>query len=1170
MFTGVMALTTAIIGFLIVINSLAVAEKRKRDYKLGLLIPYKTVLPHLANDFNKGESFAAAMTIAVEQINADPSLLADYNLTFVWKDTKCNELVAVREQLNQIDSGVQAFIGPGCNCHTAARNAAAFNMTMISFMCSSAELSNKIKYPTFGRTFAVDSQVGPSLISLLKYTYNWTIVAVVCQDSTKWTSLKEHLLEEFENNGILVSREYTVVNPPLYANNRQYSEEFSEALRDIKQKARIVLVIGDWTVSLETLYLAKQEGMINGDFVFILFELNQGDVHRRKGLPFFWFYNYFHNELRNSTLTSAAIREAMQAALVLAVKNPRGESYQSFLTEIRLKTSQSPFYSLHYNKTKKAWGTIPSIYAAYLYNAVYQFGVALNKSITKLGPEAQNRTPSGEEIFSHLRDYSFDNIQGYKTHLDKNGDAQFNLTLLDIRLTSSGYVLIDVGDFQISHSNASNSTFASKEGFPRLVFHNNLTKIWIGGKPPKDRPRCGFNNELCPPPAEKPSDNRTEIIAGVSCGLGFLALLLVINLIRQYRLERELKNRLWKIDYNQLGFERKTSNTSLASAVVKDTNEENIPLMREETSDGKITTAGHYKGNMVTIAKLPKGQIDLTRKVLLELKQMRDIRHDNLNQFIGACVEPEVCIVMQYCSRGSLQDILENEDVKLDHMFMASLIADIVKGMAYMHSSDVKSHGNLKSSNCLVDSRWVLKITDYGLPSFRAKVKKNREDYAYYRDLLWVAPELLRIPNRPSRGTQKGDVYSFAIILQEFHTREGPYSANFMEPKDIINRVKESEFPPFRPTVTTLMTGLEEVRELMKQCWVENPEERPDFHEIKKIMHKVLVNNGMKTNIFDNIVYMMEKYADNLEELVMERTGQLIEEKKKTDALLERMLPRPVAEQLKKGQTVEAESFHEVSIYFSDIVGFTSLSSGSTPMQVVTLLNDLYTLFDDIIQEYDVYKVETIGDAYMVVSGLPIRNGHEHAGEISRMALHLVEAVKTNFKVRHKPDHQLKLRVGLHSGPCVAGVVGNTMPRYCLFGDTVNTASRMESNGEALRIHISEATKGILDGLGGFKVEERGDVFLKGKGTCKTYWLISAVPRPTKKVNKLLQPNGQPIMNYLNTPGHHFGSNNSLNLKRADSIRRSAKNVSPCPMKKNLHKPVPDEETAALLNQTSV
>ena len=110
-------------------------------------------------------------------------------------------------------------------------------------MCSAAELSDKVKYPTFGRTFAVDSQVGPSLISLLKYTYNWTIVAVICQNTTKWTSLKEHLLKEFENNDITVSREYIVMKSPFYAKNITYSEEFSEALRDIKQKARSKLLV---------------------------------------------------------------------------------------------------------------------------------------------------------------------------------------------------------------------------------------------------------------------------------------------------------------------------------------------------------------------------------------------------------------------------------------------------------------------------------------------------------------------------------------------------------------------------------------------------------------------------------------------------------------------------------------------------------------------------------------------------------------------------------------------------------------------------------------------------------------------------------------------------------------------------------------------------------------
>lgn len=117
------------------------------------------------------------------------------------------------------------------------------------------------------------------------------------------------------------------------------------------------------------------------------------------------------------------------------------------------------------------------------------------------------------------------------------------------------------------------------------------------------------------------------------------------------------------------------------------------------------------------------------------------------------------------------------------------------------------------------------------------------------------------------------------------------------------------------------------------------------------------------------------------------------------------------------------------------------------PLQVVNLLNDLYTLFDGIIGNYDVYKVETIGDAYMVVSGLPKTNGILHAGEAASMSLHLLDAIR-KFRIRHRPNDTLKLRIGLHSGSCVSGVVGQKMPRYCLFGDTVNTASRMESTGQ--------------------------------------------------------------------------------------------------------------------------
>ncbi|KER30902.1 hypothetical protein T265_13072, partial [Opisthorchis viverrini] len=186
--------------------------------------------------------------------------------------------------------------------------------------------------------------------------------------------------------------------------------------------------------------------------------------------------------------------------------------------------------------------------------------------------------------------------------------------------------------------------------------------------------------------------------------------------------------------------------------------------------------------------------------------------------------------------------------------------------------------------------------------------------------------------------------------------------------------------------------------------------------------------SGRHTNIMDNLMSLMEEYAVELEKLVAARSAELMEEKSRTEQLLYQMLPEPVAEQLKRGKLVEPEAFDSVTIYFSDICGFTEWSSTASAFEVVSLLNELYTRFDAVLSSYDVYKVETIGDAYMVVSGLPKRN-ENHAGEIASMSLRLLDDIKENFT--------LSLRIGIHSGPCAAGVVGTKMPRYCLFGDTV-------------------------------------------------------------------------------------------------------------------------------------
>ncbi|XP_022808402.1 adenylate cyclase, germination specific-like [Stylophora pistillata] len=237
------------------------------------------------------------------------------------------------------------------------------------------------------------------------------------------------------------------------------------------------------------------------------------------------------------------------------------------------------------------------------------------------------------------------------------------------------------------------------------------------------------------------------------------------------------------------------------------------------------------------------------------------------------------------------------------------------------------------------------------------------------------------------------------------------------------------------------------------------------------------------------IVYTIQRYASKLHQT----TKQLKEEKHRADCLLYQMLPYPVAEQLKGGQTVTAEQFESVTVFFSDIVDFTQICATISPMEVTQMLNQLYGIFDNHIDKYDVYKVETIGDAYMVVSGLPEKNGHNHVTEVALMALHLVELMKS-VHFGSDDGRDLSVRIGIHTGPCAAGVVGNKMPRYCLFGDTVNTASRMQTTGLPQKIHVSKDTKDMLESTDGYHLEFRGLVDVKGKGAMETYWLLDNTP----------------------------------------------------------------------------
>ena len=210
---------------------------------------------------------------------------------------------------------------------------------------------------------------------------------------------------------------------------------------------------------------------------------------------------------------------------------------------------------------------------------------------------------------------------------------------------------------------------------------------------------------------------------------------------------------------------------------------------------------------------------------------------------------------------------------------------------------------------------------------------------------------------------------------------------------------------------------------------------------------------------------------------------KIFQERQKSEKLLLNILPKKVADTLKKYGKTEPESFPEVTMYFSDIVGFTNASNSLDPKFLIEELNDIFTTFDNIMESHDCERIKTIGDAYMGVCGLPAPN-ENHAENIARAAVDIMAALKER---NEKSDQTWRIRIGIHTGKVTGGVVGIKKYIYDVFGDTVNTASRMESNSEPMRINVSDATYEIIKDK--FEFEKREPVEVKGKGVFQMYFL---------------------------------------------------------------------------------
>lgn len=253
---------------------------------------------------------------------------------------------------------------------------------------------------------------------------------------------------------------------------------------------------------------------------------------------------------------------------------------------------------------------------------------------------------------------------------------------------------------------------------------------------------------------------------------------------------------------------------------------------------------------------------------------------------------------------------------------------------------------------------------------------------------------------------------------------------------------------------------------------------------------------------YRDAVFLREHLSSQMQDaLKMEKLSKSLQREK---GLLESLLPQHAAEGLRMGRTVLPRLHNNVTIFFSDVVGFTTICEKLYPWQVINMLNQLYCIMDFLAMKFHLFKIETIGDAYVCCSGLP-ESDADHGKNVANFAL----AVRHCCRLVKSPvdGEPIQLRIGIHSGSCASGVVGVTNPRYCVFGDTMNTTARHETTGMANMVHCSSVTRTELsrNAPGLFSLKRRGKVEMKGKGVMTTYWLEASEFNETFSAQGLMQ-----------------------------------------------------------------
>ncbi|KAK0400351.1 hypothetical protein QR680_003461 [Steinernema hermaphroditum] len=980
------------------------------------------------------------------------------------------EGVAMAAEMYHVQK-VRAFLGPYCNSEleAVAKMGTFWDIPVISYMSSTSNLQDRNIYKTLSRISSKNTNsIAKAVVGLLQH-YKWKKVAIATNNGQIAFERVQVFEEELRHSGI------TLLNKVMFDENGDANDMLKTGLlQELQNNARIIVCLFSSTRELtkEFMQAAFQTGMSSAEYAYILPWLQSGPKDTSP-----W--------IGSSGEMLQRVKDYYANAIIVDDVNGFDDSIvETFINR------------LEQHDVKKEDIDIANIFGyLHLYDSLKMYALAVRKVLNETKNNATVLN-DGLQVWNAMRRMSFEGGATGTVNLDDLADRAPLFAAFYIAPNKDKVLkMVNMESVLLSNCNG----IRNQSGCYDLKMTDVITGFWPSenGQMPSDEPYCGFRGQRC---------SYTLEIGLLGSIIALIILSLVAFLLFRHCQTRALNKMPWRVFHDDLRLiddEQIRSMISLGSG--------NTKLSNMSTGQKRHAIIG--VNTHATYHRYPqRRQIKFGREDLQLLTQMKQAIHDNLNPFLGMAFNErdEMLVLWKFCSRGTIQDIIYNKNVILDEKFHGAFVRDITLGLEYLHASPIGYHGSLTPWSCLIDRNWMVKLTDYGVANPLERWEKqgavsvdaltsddDKSQAAQRTSPLYCAPEMLknREVNR-RRGVdqswikqtqlrrQAGDIYAFGMVMYEILFRSMPYP----ETTDITQLLEQiSDGSRFvEPQIQDQMSIHPDLCALLRDCWSENPEIRPSIRRVRLNTEMALKTKG---SLVDQMMRIMEQYANNLEKLVKERTGMLEEANLRADKLLSQLLPKYVANELKLGRAVPPKLFTSATVLFSDIVGFTGLCSTSTPLEVVNMLNGIYSGFDDCIQRHGAYKVETIGDAYMVVSGIPEENGTRHIQAIAEIALEMRDYL-VDYEIPHRRSHRIKCRWGFHTGSVAAGVVGLTAPRYCLFGDTVNTSSRMESTGLPEMIQIStQAKELLLSYYPHFKVSKRGEVEVKGKGLCTTYWL---------------------------------------------------------------------------------